>query len=150
MVLRSFYCPSWLPFLSLNSMAHGFNYSLHTPSTPLFLSLLYSAGKKTQPWLNSKLLLCLACPSQLNVLEKNNSADCSHFKFVITNLKCIFHVARQSYCISLVHLLCLAPRPQFNTFSLLKSLILLSHYHSQILTLLPTSRRKKRIRQKLP
>lgn len=109
--------------------------------TPLCLS--YSSWKT-----NSTLVKSQSSPPCLPLhswtwLEKNNNADCSHCKFVITNLKYILHVARQSYTTF--------PQPihslmsQFSIFSsLLRSSMLLPHPQSQMVTLLSTLLRKKK------
>lgn len=59
--------------------------------------------KKIKIWWSSNLLLPLVCTYQVECGWRKMTDDCSHFKFMITNLKCIFHVARQSYYTSPVH-----------------------------------------------
>lgn len=105
MVQPSFGCPSQLPLPSFTSMAHDSNYPWRLPLAPLCLSWSYSSCQIIPALLKSwSPPPCLHLRSWM-WLEKNNSADCSPFIFMITNLKCILHVARQSHYTSPMHAL---------------------------------------------
>lgn len=144
--------PSWLPLPSFSSRACPSKYPWHTPLTPQCLSwlvplmivlILGNNNNNNNPALvkfQSARLPCLH-PHSWTCLEKNNSADSSHFKFVITDLKCILHVARQSHISSCPFTL---SGNDWYFSSLLKPPIHLSQPHSQRINLPPAALRKKR------